>query len=586
MHRIILILNVLVPSISAQSIYTIPSAQQTLQYDMDCMANRRIGYHIHALILKDDQTRKLNFSTYCCVDYHIRFFKSSIPTFAIYSFGTRPNYVVDIKLDNTNISKILPGAFNGLNYLNCLDLSRNNIGFLQYGIFNGLQRLYILNLAYNQIKSIFDNAFDNVPLKKIYLGNNLISFLDDNLFSSQKNTLILMNLSNNNLREINNTFYDMKILETLILNHNEIEDINIGDIFCKKIYLRNNTVSRIRAVRNTTKVIDLSENNIKLLDNLGKSFINSSIIELYFTRNSIELNENSLTGLHSLTHLHLDDNKLIKIPNNVFKGLNSLIFLDISHNNISQFQYGTFDDVSNLQYLNVSHNKFAEAQLHILSPLHKLGEFDIRENQIANIDIQSFLYHCPYVKKIGLDGNIWKCKALTNIVKYCQTKGVEVMKGNSTDYENVRGIACDNDDFKREDNKTDRKVFDFEFLENSTFFNFFKDFERSHFYKYLENLDSRKSADPILLNTTSFYNFFEKDYKSSNFFKYLESLKPRDIKPDSASNEFPHVLFIFGTSLVVMLVLIFLTLFTVFVLIWRKSYEVPRNVSQENVELL
>ncbi|XP_023021961.2 uncharacterized protein [Leptinotarsa decemlineata] len=581
--------------------YTISSSQQTNEYGQkDCMGVTRNGIRIHDLRFDDDQTRMLSYPTLCCADYYLRFSRSSLPILATSSFGTRPNYVVDIMMNNTNISKILPGTFAGLNYLNCLDLSQNNISFIQYGIFNGLQRLYMLNLANNNIKQIFDNAFDKVPLKTLFLQDNMLSFLDDNLFSSQKTSLKTINLAKNILKEINNTFIGMNALITLNLNENYITDINLGNIYCSEIYLRKNKISHIGAIRKSIRIMDLSENNIRMVEKLGNSLINASIVKLNLSQNSIQLNQNTFLGLHNLTHLHLDNNKIGNISNTVFRDLKSLIFLDLSHNNISNFQYGTFDHVINMQYLNISYNEFKNLQMHIISPLQKLSELDFRKNRIEKLDIESFYYHCSSVRKIDLNENFWKCKELTNIVKFCQKKSIEVVRGNSFDLENVRGISCVNDDFVvnstvpenaiSEVVQTEKMPFDDKFMENSSFFRFFgEDFQKSNFYEYLENLVSRKQIDPIDLNSTSFYKFFNKDYKNSNLFKYLENLKFIDnTKVTETPVEYFHYLFIFGVTLVAILVLIFITVFATSLSIFKKqSSKSTRTVSnQDNVELL
>ncbi|XP_023021967.2 uncharacterized protein [Leptinotarsa decemlineata] len=569
MRKVFLHLGALLSAVIAQDTYTISSDHKTLEYwKEDCVGKRRMGMRIHDLFFEEKQPKKLSFPEFCCSDYYIIFSNSSIPTLTTSSFGTRPTYIVDMMLNNTNISKILPNTFNGLDHLNCLDLSNNKLGVIGNETFSGLKRLHILNLSNNEIQLIHNDSFKGIALEKIYLQNNMISFLGDSVFSFQKVSLSVIDLSRNVLTKINNIFTQMTSLDKIDLSHNNIEMINISSINCIIMYLRNNSITETGAIAERTRILDFNNNNLKSIEVLGSTFIDSLILKLNLGRNEIELNDNSLVGLNNLTHLHLDNNKIKKISNILFRNLKSLIFLDISHNNIVQFTYGTFDHLKNLQFLNLSHNEFTQLQSHVLSPVQKLSELDIRNNRIDKLDIKTFFYHCSGVKKIDLDGNFWKCKDLTNVVTYCQSKSIEVVGGSSTDLENVRGIQCYNDDFLSKSNSNPK---------NSAFLDFLKkDFEKSHFYEYFKKYGDGDSLNDSLLN------FFNEEYNPNDLIKYFKNLRLHNGDESESSSE--NV--IYGLSLFV-LVLIFITVFTMFVLMFVKNpFKLTRNINlQENVEL-
>nr|XP_023021962.1 toll-like receptor 3 [Leptinotarsa decemlineata] len=498
MNKLPLFLSTLLSLTVAQDNYMISVDQQTHECNEGCRDNIKNGLSIHDVFLGDDQPRKLSIPTFCCSDYYIRFSNSSLPTLAISSFGSRNGYISGITMKKSNISEIVPGTFKVLRYLNCLDLSHNNFSAIKNGIFNGVEHLYDLNLANNNIKYIFENAFDNTPLRNLFLQNNVISFLENKLFWWQTFTLDFIDLRNNSLKDINNTFIALNLLSTLYLDKNNLEVVDIVAVPSTEIHLRNNNISRIKSLAEKTKVIDLGENNISLFENFGSAFINSSILKLYLSYNQIQLSEKSFSSIPNLTHLHLDNNKLSKIPNNVFKDLKSLILLDISHNNILQLQYGTFELIPNIEVLNISHNKFTEVPIQVFSPLPKLKELDFRQNQVDTLDVKVFLWYCPNLQKINLNGNLWECEILSNIVKYCQDKNIEIVIGNLTEFDNVRGNACYNEDFDADSNSTltNQTVISLGSLNDSSLFKFFNEYLNS-------------------VNTSS-YDFSNKDFQYRN----------------------------------------------------------------------
>jgi Leucine-rich repeat (LRR) protein len=90
-----------------------------------------------------------------------------------------------------------------------------------------------INLSYNKITKIQDNLFKQfINLKEIYLNNNLIEEIGNNVFNED---LEEINLSNNKLKYINpEVFRNMRKLKKLNLSNNYLTKENIGEI-TKKI---------------------------------------------------------------------------------------------------------------------------------------------------------------------------------------------------------------------------------------------------------------------------------------------------------------------------------------------------------------
>lgn len=79
------------------------------------------------------------------------------------SFINRLSDLQRLDLSNNQISRIEPGAFEGLHNLKRLDLSNNKLGSINGSIFTGLQSLQKLMLSFNKLNTIPEGTFNDLP---------------------------------------------------------------------------------------------------------------------------------------------------------------------------------------------------------------------------------------------------------------------------------------------------------------------------------------------------------------------------------------------------------------------------------------
>lgn len=111
--------------------------------------------------------------------------------------------LTDIYLSNNELSVIKQNSFAGLYELRSLDLSSNGIHTIESRAFHDLSKLKYLNLYHNRIKALDDHLFDwQIALRGL-------------------------DLSFNEIELIGNSLYTLNSLETLILQFNKIEDVDL-----------------------------------------------------------------------------------------------------------------------------------------------------------------------------------------------------------------------------------------------------------------------------------------------------------------------------------------------------------------------
>ncbi|XP_026532161.1 biglycan [Notechis scutatus] len=190
-----------------------------------------------------------------------------------------------------------------------LDLQNNHITELRKDDFKGLFRLYALVLVNNKISKIHPKAFSPlIKLQKLYISKNNLVEIPPNL----PNSLVELRIHENKIKKIPkavfNGLHNMNCIadlpETLTelhLDHNKIQAIELEDLIrYSKIYR-----------------LGLGHNNIRMIEN------------------------GSLAFLPILRELHLDNNKLSRVP----PGLPDLKFLQVVYlhsNNITHVGVNDF----------------------------------------------------------------------------------------------------------------------------------------------------------------------------------------------------------------------------------------------------
>ena len=125
----------------------------------------------------------------------------------------------DLDLDDSGITTLQAGDFQGLSRMPILKLSRNNLSALPDGIFDDLVGLKSLRLDINHLSELSDDVFDDLSkLEYLNLGNNGLSELPAGVFD---------NLSN--LRDLYLGFrWEHNIPDATVYPENTLDDLPDG----------------------------------------------------------------------------------------------------------------------------------------------------------------------------------------------------------------------------------------------------------------------------------------------------------------------------------------------------------------------
>ena len=207
--------------------------------------------------------------------------------------------LLTLDLENSGITTLKSGDFDGLSRLNGINMSRNNLSALPDGVFDGLSRLQIINMNHNNLSALPDGVFDDLSrLFSIKLRRNNLSTLPDGVFS------------------------DLGDLQVLYLDANHLSELPPGvfDDLTNLVYLNlgQNGLSGLPA-----DVFDELSN----LVHLYLSFNNNPDPAVYpeNTLDEDDLPAGAFGNLSKLRKLDLSDNNLSVLPDGWFTGLTSLV---------------------------------------------------------------------------------------------------------------------------------------------------------------------------------------------------------------------------------------------------------------------
>ena len=121
-----------------------------------------------------------------------------------------PNLRV-LLMRNVSVNDLYPNLFSNLRLLTILDMQENSISLLTSGCFTGLVSVTSFDLHDNNVK---EKSFDGMDsLQLLDLSNNLLDYLDDDIFQSLIIHLRYIDLRGNTFKEIDiNTFKNLHVL--------------------------------------------------------------------------------------------------------------------------------------------------------------------------------------------------------------------------------------------------------------------------------------------------------------------------------------------------------------------------------------
>ena len=201
--------------------------------------------------------------------------------------------IANLDLNDTEITTLREGDFEGMSGLSELHLRQNQLSGLPAGVFSGLAALTLLDLRNNQLTALPERAFSGLTtLTLLTLSDNRLTVLPEGVFSG--------------LSELTELYLRDNQLTTLP------EEVFNGLVALTELHLYNNQLTTLpESVFNELSALRSLDMHGNLLTTLP---------------------EGMLSGLTSLTTLNLESNRLTTLPDSIFAGLTGMTRLAMGGN--------------------------------------------------------------------------------------------------------------------------------------------------------------------------------------------------------------------------------------------------------------
>ncbi|XP_037867501.1 chaoptin isoform X1 [Bombyx mori] len=285
-----------------------------------------------------------------------------------------------LKLDNNMIQVLYPGAFKYFNVLNSTTLDRN------------------------PIVTIREDAFRNAKIKSLSLRDCSISDLSPAAFAGLENSLISLDLSENNLTMVSKFMLNkLDSLRFLNLRENKV-DISLLTTNMPSEYQQ----SAFNSFQYRLFSLDVSGANsieISLQDaKRMRSLRSLSVGKLL--RQSIKTEDFLDFGME-LEDLKLFGSNLIRIESSAFQYVRTIKTLDLSENNIEYIDPFAFAELHSLITLKMARGLSDSVIILPFEPLKALTELqylDMSNNKLKNVPDTSF-HFLKNLRSLNLEDN-------------------------------------------------------------------------------------------------------------------------------------------------------------------------------------
>ncbi|XP_035663236.1 slit homolog 2 protein-like [Branchiostoma floridae] len=235
-------------------------------------------------------------------------------------------------------------------------------------------------------------------------------------------------------------FKDLKDLEELDLDNNQITDIEVGSFDSlenlRLLFLYRNAIEKLSSglFKGMTNLLQiyLSSNNITTIeDGAFEGLENLQLIQLHEnhieeigdgafkglpTLIDLDLHLNNLTAipgkaitsLKNLRRVQLFDNKIKMVKEDDFKDLESLQMIYLQDNEIQVVENGAFANLPDLQWLDLSNNKIVVIPAGVFKGLDALQRLDLSNNALVTLPA-SLRTELPSLRFVIAAGNPWHC---------------------------------------------------------------------------------------------------------------------------------------------------------------------------------
>ena len=301
------------------------------------------------------------------------------------------------QLTNTsNIDKL------ELSFIQKIELSTEKLSSIKnLFLFKNLKEC---NFANNNISSInLQDIIQNAQNIKYQFDDKtqLSKYYSELRNNSLVNSLIILNLSTNNLAQIS-SLKQFNCLSNLNISYNSLKEIPILPSSIIILNLQNNLIETIKNIPFQTEELNLIGNHIKKVTNLKNNY---QLKILNLGRNLINNIDNIAEELMFIEELYLYNNSISYFPDKLF--LPFLKHIHLQNNYIC----GIFSLITlpNLQTINIQNNNISFILKNSFSKLVNLRNIDLSFNKIDNIDllIESFGNHTyfNYLECVNIENN-------------------------------------------------------------------------------------------------------------------------------------------------------------------------------------
>lgn len=333
--------------------------------------------------------------------------------------------------DNPNITEVPSSIFEQLPKVETLDIARSRLRAVRTDDFKALQLLKHLVLASNCLERVEEGAFPPsmvtlhigknrltslngtlrhlYDLKLLFINNNNLTTLDDQLPAHSKNLIMIM-AKDNLLDALPEDMTTLSELQSVFVDGNRLRTLNYTFAHASKLI-------RILAHHNNIEYLATDEfQNAASIDELNFSFnqltsLNGSLLPITklrvanFSFNSItQFSLAEIRELDHLTKLELSHNRIVRLlgyGENQIEPRSGLVELRLEHNLLESLD-GHLMGLNKLRILDVSSNRLKVILPEDLIGMQELEYLDLSFNQIKTLqetakvcfNSQIFNYHC------------------------------------------------------------------------------------------------------------------------------------------------------------------------------------------------
>ncbi|XP_055316117.1 leucine-rich repeat-containing protein 15-like [Sitodiplosis mosellana] len=372
----------------------------------------------------------VNHSEYAFYPGTIKFENCRFNQIHIDFFAKFPNIhtfnISDIELETLQI-----GTFSGAKILTNLFVANNQLSEIQSGVFFAAKNLEVADFACNNIKSVDTFAFKDAKiLETLNLSQNAITKLDEYMFVD----LI-------NLKELN-------------LSHNKINEFDFS------------------ALPMNLMILDLSNNNISNLERTFTKIAKLKHLNLAFNPLA-NLNIGAFAKVPYLEYLNLRQTHLSAIPLATFSHQQKLVSLDLSENYLKKLDFKMFELIlPDLESLHLNGNRLKDLHGFASELFPQLHVFDIRGNNFNCSYLLQFMksissekLHIPVAPETIKTGDTHvqgiKCKSRDEVMELQNhdnvTEGDEATEGHEATEGPTQDIQLHGNDMKDNGAKSTRE---------------------------------------------------------------------------------------------------------------------------------